>query len=67
MLKFFSIERTPENNALDDDRGGSENFDEHDNFDNLKIPIISQIKGRKRERSKSGIEMSKFKKSRKCD
>nr|XP_017250821.1 PREDICTED: protein FAR1-RELATED SEQUENCE 5-like [Daucus carota subsp. sativus] len=40
--------------------------DDDENFNDLRNPILSQTKGRKKERVKSGIERGKAKKGRKC-
>ncbi|XP_063937319.1 protein FAR1-RELATED SEQUENCE 5-like [Daucus carota subsp. sativus] len=41
--------------------------DDDENFNDLRNPILSQTKGRKKERVKSGIERGKAKKGRKCN
>nr|XP_017227957.1 PREDICTED: protein FAR1-RELATED SEQUENCE 5-like [Daucus carota subsp. sativus] len=41
--------------------------DDDENFNDLRNPILSQTKDRKKERVKSGIERGKAKKGRKCN
>lgn len=60
---------TKKTQTCEDDREGEdfEGFEDFEDFEDLKDPIISTTKGRKRERVKSGIEMSTSKKPRKCN
>nr|XP_017245268.1 PREDICTED: protein FAR1-RELATED SEQUENCE 5-like [Daucus carota subsp. sativus] len=53
----------------DDDahEDGDQPYDDDENFNDLKNPILSQTKGRQKERVKNGIERGKAKKGRKCN